>query len=208
MTANPFVGQREFNTEGQRLSPELRSFFRNVAILEPDLETIFRVKCLQYGLKSPNILGSRLKTLYDICNDGSFIVSTSTNSSLNSKYKLTINNFLSIIRMVFEETLRNLAMGLSQNADGGSRPASFAGNMNHPSASTSKYGGAAKGEVLTNQLIPAKDLPKKNRNAQVNYSKNDHAIFGQAIIDIMSPRFDQNVSTKSDRRGLIKYKNI
>ena len=66
-----------------------------IAIIEPDLEVIIRSKCIQYGVKAANILATRLKTLYDLC-QGSLM-------SLQSKFQLTADSFIGVIRMIYEK---------------------------------------------------------------------------------------------------------
>lgn len=39
-----------------------------------------------------------------------------------------------------------------------------------------------------------KDLPRKNKVALVNYSRNEHSIIGQTFVDIIGPRLNANDS--------------
>jgi hypothetical protein len=87
----------------------LKHVYRVIAMIEPDNEVLLRCKCVQYGMKVPNILASRLKLLYDIAH-GCFL-------SLQSKHQLTLNSFIEVLRMIHE----------TQNSNADSRPASFAG---------------------------------------------------------------------------------
>ena len=99
---------------------QLRSMFRVIALLEPDIEVIIKTKCIQYGVKGSNILAIRLKTIYDLCQ--------ASLMSLQSKYQLTITSFLSIIRIMYDK----------QNLESGdSRPGSLAGTQ-----SANKYNAA------------------------------------------------------------------
>ena len=99
---------------------QLKSMFRVVSLLEPDIEMILRVKCVQFGIKGSNVLATRLKTIYDIC-QGSLM-------SLQSKFQLTLSNFISILRLAYEK----------QKTTVDSRPNSFI--TTNPSAN--KYGAA------------------------------------------------------------------
>ena len=99
--------------------------FRMIAIIEPDIEVIIRSKCIQYGVKASNILATRLKTLYDLC-QGSLM-------SLQSKFQLTIDSFIGVIRMIYEK----------EKAPLDSRPAS--NNQNQ----SAKQQGATKFESNT-----------------------------------------------------------
>jgi hypothetical protein len=92
------------------ISHQFRSMFRVLAIIEHDVEMIIRARCIQYGVKAPNILSIRLKTLYDMCQ--------SSLISIKSKYQITIDSFLSVIRSLYEK------QRLDTSTD--SRPASYA----------------------------------------------------------------------------------
>lgn len=59
------------------------------------MEQIIRAKCIRYGIKASNILASRLKTLYDLCH-GTLV-------SMQSRNQLTINSFITAIRMIYEK---------------------------------------------------------------------------------------------------------
>lgn len=84
-----------FKNQSYNIPTQFKSMFRMVAIIEPDLEVILRSKCIQYGVKGSNILATRLKTLYDLC-QGSLM-------SLQSKFQLTIDTFIGVIRMIYEK---------------------------------------------------------------------------------------------------------
>lgn len=88
--------------------------------MEPDFEMIIRLKCIQYGLKAPNMLAPKLKALYEIC-QGSFM-------SVQSKYQLTLSSFISILRFFYKQITSNE-----------SRPNSYTSAIN-PSAN--KFGAA------------------------------------------------------------------
>ena len=47
------------------MPPQLKSIFRVVSLLEPDIEMILRVKCVKF-IKGSNVLATRLKTIFDI----------------------------------------------------------------------------------------------------------------------------------------------
>lgn len=194
-TINPYHNLIE-SAEKFKIDAQLKALFRNISFIEPDIEIIFRVRCMQYSIKSPNILASKLKSLWEMCNDGWMISSAAASSSSPSaiRAQLTISNLMSIVRMMSEQQFNYNPIGNESNT---SRPTSYAGGggggggANNTSANTSsKYGSVAKAEVLANQLIPIGELPKKNRLAQANFGKNDHAIFGQMLIDALWSRFD------------------
>jgi hypothetical protein len=85
----------------------LKHTYRVIAMIEPDNEMLLRCKCVQYGMKAPNVLASRLKLLYEISH-GSLL-------SLQSKYQLTLNSLIEVLRMIHE----------THNTNIDSRPASF-----------------------------------------------------------------------------------
>lgn len=87
--------------------------------MEPDFELIIRLKCIQYGIKAPNVIAPKLKSLYEIC-QGSFM-------SVQSKYQLTLSSFLAILRFFYKQISNN-----------DSRPNSY--TSVNPSAN--KYGAA------------------------------------------------------------------
>jgi hypothetical protein len=84
--------------------------FRVLAVIEPDVEMVIRARCIQYGVKAPNILSIRLKTLYDLCQ--------SSLISIKSKYQITVDSFLSVIRSLYEKQ--------RSEATTDSRPTSYA----------------------------------------------------------------------------------
>lgn len=109
-----------YKNENYTIPSQIKSMFRVIALMEPDMELILRAKCVQYGIKASNILATRLKTLYDLC-QGSLM-------SLQSKYQVTLSSFISVIKMIYEK----------QNSDvTDSRPGSLAA-VN----SANKYGTA------------------------------------------------------------------
>lgn len=87
MTMNPF------KNEIYEMPDTLKNMFRIVSLMEPDFEVIMRIKCIQFGIKGSNILGTKLKLLYDICH-GSM--------SLQSKYQLTISSFIAVVKLSYE----------------------------------------------------------------------------------------------------------
>ena len=50
-----------------------------------------------------------------------------------------------------------------------------------------------KNQVLTSQSASIKELARKSRQSLINYSKNEHSMVGQAIIELISPRLDIEV---------------
>ena len=71
---------------------QLRSMFRVVALMEPDMEMLIRAKCIQHNTKAPNILSVRLKTLYDLCHNGFM--------SEDSKRQINMKNFETVLRTI------------------------------------------------------------------------------------------------------------
>jgi hypothetical protein len=84
-----------YKEDSHYIPHQFRSMYRILAIIEPDVEMIIRARCVQYGVKAPNILSIRLKTLYDLCQ--------SSLLSIKSKYQITIDSFLSVIRSLYEK---------------------------------------------------------------------------------------------------------
>jgi dynein heavy chain len=120
LTYNPFVAN-----VSSPIPLHYKSMYRVVAMMEPDMEIILRTKCLQCGIKSSNIVASRLKTLHDLC-QSSFM-------SLQSKYQLTLSSFLSIIQTIYGKQRVDTAMDSS-------RPVSITQPINQSANSNSKYG--------------------------------------------------------------------
>ncbi len=202
LTMNPFVNHpNDFEARSNIIPVHFRSMYRVVSLMEPDLELILRAKCMQCGIKAPSIISCRLKTLYELCKS-SFM-------SLQSKYQLTISSFMSVIQTIYGK-------GRSDTASLDSRPTSFTANSNAASASNTKYGSTKVEcntffvnsfqqfslyyacilyffEVLTTQTLPVREVAKKSRIALVNYSRNEHALIGQALLDMITPRLDSDV---------------
>jgi hypothetical protein len=123
ITLNPnfsfLVTTNPYKDYGYTIPSQFKSMFRIIALIEPDPEIIIRTRCIQYGVKAPNILATRLKQLFNLC-QGSLM-------SLQSKYQLTIDSFTRVIQMIYDKN--------RETSD--SRPTSFANNQ-----SASKYGAA------------------------------------------------------------------
>lgn len=83
------------NLEKFSMPDEIRSLFRIVSLMEPDMEAVLRAKCMTYSVKCGNILASRIKTLHDIC-QGCF-------SSIETKNQLSISSFISILKSIYEQ---------------------------------------------------------------------------------------------------------
>ena len=83
------------NLEKLRIPDEIRSLFRIVSLMEPDIEAILRAKCMTYSVKCGNILASRFKALHDIC-QGCF-------SSIETKSQLNISTFVAILQSIYEQ---------------------------------------------------------------------------------------------------------
>ncbi len=99
-----------YREDSHYISHQFRSMFRVLAVIEPDVEMVIRARCIQYGVKAPNILSIRLKTLYDLCQ--------SSLISIKSKYQITVDSFLSVIRSLYEKQ--------RSEATTDSRPTSYA----------------------------------------------------------------------------------
>lgn len=107
----------------------LKSSFRIVSLVEPDVEQILRARCIRYGIRGPNILASRLKNLYELFH-GTF--SDPIVSSVNKKSQLTIASLLSAIKTIYLRQ-HGANSGNEDNAD--SRTTSSVANH-----SANKYG--------------------------------------------------------------------
>jgi hypothetical protein len=68
---------------------EIRSMFRVVSLMEPDIKQIITAKCTQYGIKCGDILANRLKILYEVCQDSLM--------SFDSKAQITATNLIDIL---------------------------------------------------------------------------------------------------------------
>lgn len=189
LTMNPFSVSSP-NHQHRLIPIQFKSSYRVVALMEPDIEIILRARCIQYGFKAANIVASRLKVLYDLCQTSLM--------SLRSKYQITITSFLSVLQTISGKTIRADTASLD-----GSRPNSITAAAGQQSASNTTKFGSTKVELLTTQVLPVKEVAKKNRLALVNYSKSDHGQIGQALLDMITPRLETDViSTKREIRNL------
>lgn len=87
-----------FQHDAYNIPAFFKSGFRVVSLIEPDIEQILRAKCIRYGLRGPNILASRLKSLYELFH-GTF--SDPFASSLHKKSQFTITCLLNAIQMIY-----------------------------------------------------------------------------------------------------------
>lgn len=88
-TINPY------EAEAYKLPNQVRSMFRVVCLLEPDVEQIIRAKCAQYGIKCGHILASRIKLLCEVC-QGTF-------TTFETKSQLKFSSFIDILRSMYEK---------------------------------------------------------------------------------------------------------
>ncbi len=202
LSATSAIGTEGAEPAANPIPMQLRSTFRVIALMEPDMEMLIRAKCIQLNVKAPNILSVRLKTLYDLCHHG-FMSET-------SKRQITAKNFTTAMRSVCDTRGRQNAetataapatatanhpittgMGASD-----SRRSSIAGKETAMAAITpvtppvtSKYN-VAKLEILSNQSLPIKEIPRKNRLALVNYSRAEHTLIAHALIDYLAERLE------------------
>jgi hypothetical protein len=107
--------------ESFEIPSNLKTMYRVVAMMEPDFEMIIRIKCVQFGVKGPNVLATKLKAIYDICHGNM--------TSLKSKYQLTISSFIAVLRLNYEK----------EKKINETRPSSFVSTFVQ---SASKYGAA------------------------------------------------------------------
>lgn len=56
---NPNTGNRTI------LLPEIRSRFRIVSIVKPDIEQIFRIKTFEHNFKNANVIAEKIALLYE-----------------------------------------------------------------------------------------------------------------------------------------------
>lgn len=63
-TRNPYA-INSTNDNRAILSPEIRSRFRIVSIVKPEIEQIFRIKCFEHNFKSPNNTAEKISLLYE-----------------------------------------------------------------------------------------------------------------------------------------------
>ena len=47
------------------LLPEIRSRFRMVSIVEPEVKQIFRIKCFEHNFKNSNVLADKVSLLFE-----------------------------------------------------------------------------------------------------------------------------------------------
>jgi hypothetical protein len=63
-TRNPYAINS--NTDNRTvLLPEIRSRFRIISIVKPEIEQIFRIKCFEHNLKNPNVIAEKISLLYE-----------------------------------------------------------------------------------------------------------------------------------------------
>jgi len=63
-TRNPYAINPN-NDNRVILSPEIRSRFRIVSIVKPEIDQIFRIKCFEHNFKNPNNTAEKLSLLYE-----------------------------------------------------------------------------------------------------------------------------------------------
>jgi hypothetical protein len=114
---------------------QIRSMFRVISMLEPDIQQIIWAKCAHYGIKCGHILATRIKTLHEICQ--------TTFTSFETKNQLTITNFLEIIKSIYEKQRPSTA--------GDSRPETSISSANQAHIAN-KYV-SAKGECILIQIV-------------------------------------------------------
>jgi len=56
---NPYTGNRTM------LLPEIRSRFRIVSIVKPEIDQIFRMKCFEHNFKNANVIAEKISLLYE-----------------------------------------------------------------------------------------------------------------------------------------------
>ena len=54
---------------------DLRSGFREVSLVPPEMRLVLQARCTRLGIKSPAILAMRLKMLVDLTKDQLYVVS-------------------------------------------------------------------------------------------------------------------------------------
>ncbi|CAF5134704.1 unnamed protein product, partial [Rotaria sp. Silwood1] len=64
-TRNPFAINPNTGNYTILLS-EIRSRFRMVSIVKPDVDQIFRIKCFEYNFKNSNVIAEKISLLYEI----------------------------------------------------------------------------------------------------------------------------------------------
>ncbi len=69
--------------------------FRVVSLMEPDMKQIITAKCTQYGIKCGDILGNRLKVLFEVCRDSMM--------SHESKAQITVSNLVDILYVFYTQ---------------------------------------------------------------------------------------------------------
>lgn len=63
-TRNPFsVNQNDGHQTS--LLPEIRSRFRIVSLVKPEVDQIFRIKCFEYNFKNANVIAEKISLLYE-----------------------------------------------------------------------------------------------------------------------------------------------
>jgi hypothetical protein len=63
-TRNPFA-INSLNGNRIILLPEIRSRFRIVSIVKPEVDQIFRIKCFEHNFKNANVIAEKLSLLYE-----------------------------------------------------------------------------------------------------------------------------------------------
>lgn len=126
-----------FEATGKHNIPaHFKSNFRVIALMEPDLEQVLRAKCIRYGIRAPNILAARLKTLYELYED----TFGQQQQQSQNRSPLTVSCLISVLRMIYARQHATTSGGNEESAD--SRTTSSVANH-----SANKYG-TAKNERI------------------------------------------------------------
>ena len=64
-TRNPFSLNLN-NDLRTALLPEIRSRFRIVSLVKPDVDQIIRIKCFEYNFKNANVIAEKISLLHEI----------------------------------------------------------------------------------------------------------------------------------------------
>ncbi len=63
-TRNPFAINPHTDNRTVLL-PEIRSRFRIISIVKPEVEQIFRIKCFEHNFKNPNVIAEKISLLFE-----------------------------------------------------------------------------------------------------------------------------------------------
>ncbi|CAK8694917.1 unnamed protein product [Clavelina lepadiformis] len=176
LTFNPLAA-------GKSLPTSVRSLFRTIRLVKPDISSILKAHCTALGLRAPKALADRLRTLVDLSHQQ---IPRKHHHEVNLPAILFAANLAAQKRRAKEERIESRADPSRFGDDSKLSRSNSQTSVRQPVPQVSPS------PTVTRTLVSDKVLTKKisaSPNTLTSQAKIDHGLVAQSLLETISPGF-------------------